>query len=567
MAGYDADVFGTPAGGGGYEADLFPKPKLQQVEAKPEPVTDFSYKFGLATPFGTIRTPLTVPSAIGKRLAQFGSGIADIGLGARQLLSSDKPQGLSDLVTGDTESKRLRREAADKRLTDAALNDDLLGKGLNIAGKVAPMMAAPQIAGAPLLSGAIAGGLSGALEPLAGDESRIARAAVGAGLGMAVPAAVQGVAKVLRPDEATRATAQKAAQYGIPVAPGDLTSNGLVKGVRSLFNDLPVIGAPGRALKDQQQAALNAAVGEQFGVQGAKRLTPDVVDAAKQRMGAEFDRLWGSNSLTVDAPLIQQIQKLQAVAADMPKAEGSELSSKINDFLSRMQPGQGGAPTISGEAANNFQQWLRQQAAGKQGFAQEAVSDLRKSILDAFGRSVSPADAAALTLNRSQYKAFKTVEPLLDKGAAAVAGRIEGNIPAALLPAAVQKSYSGLSSRTNAPPLADLAQVAGRFLVDRTPQTGGSARALAQNMGVMGGGMAGLYANPVGTAAGIGGALATNSLLNSGRAGAALLKSVPPVGLLSSPSLSRAAKEAGLLALERSPLAAMGLIPQLSALE
>lgn len=567
MAGYDADVFGSSPGPSAFDPDVFPRVKAETAAPTSQAPTTFPGNLEFATPFGNIRTPIPMPEAVNKRLAQLGSGFADWGLAARQMLASDKPS-LSSLVTGESQADKLRREADAKRAIDASLNSDLAGKVLNFAGKAAPSMAVPQIAGAPILSGVMAGAISGAFDPVGQGESRASKTALGAGLGGLIPGAVGLASRAVRPDQATAELARTAGQYGIPVAPADLSSNGLVRGLRSMTNDMPIIGMPGQALRAEQQSALNKAVGGTFGA-SAQKLTPDVIDAAKKRMGSEFDRIWSSNSLEVDGTLIQQLQRLQAVAADMPKSEGAAITAKIGDFLSKAQPNANGAPTVSGEAANYFQQWLRQQAAGKQGFQQESINELRKSVLDAFNRSVSPADAAALTLNRGQYKAFKTVEPLLDKGSSGMAGRIEGDIPAALLPGAVQQSYKGLSSQTTQPALADLAKVAGRFLVDRTPQTGGSSRALIQNSAI--GAAAGLggYANPLAAAGGLGGGLLLNSALNSGNLGASLVNKAAPAGLLSSPDASRAMKEAARLLAERSPLGLLSLVPgfSLSALE
>lgn len=413
-----------------------------------------------------------------------------------------------------------------------------------------------------MLSGVLAGTAAGAAEPVGTGESALANTVLGGALGAAIPGVVGGVRHLLKPNAATAASAQKAASLGIPVGAADLSSNAAVRAARSITNDIPIAGMSGQALRDAQQAGLNKAVGGAFGSPSAK-LMPDVVDAAKSRMGGEFDRLWKQNNLEVDSTVFRNLQDLRAAAADLPKAQAQRVISQIDDFWSRAQPGQNGAPVISGEVANNFQKWLRTQAKPNSALEHE-FSTMRKEIIGAFNRSISPDDAAALTLNRSQYKAFKTVEPLLDKGVVGTAGRAEGDIPASLLSEAVRKNYSGLSSQTDRPALADIAQVASRFMVDRVPQTGGSARAMLQNAGLLGisGGGLGLAAGlgaPAGVAIGGAGALGLNSLLNSQALAKSLLGGGASRNLLGPSSPALASKEALLLGLQRSPLALASL--------
>ena len=132
-------------------------------------------------------------------------------------------------------------------------------------------------------------------------------------------------------------------------------------------------------------------------------------------------------------------------------------------------------------------------ADSEKGLHQKILSDLRKATLSAFSRGLTPEDAAALTLNKQQYRAFKTVEPLLAKGEVGVAGREAGDVPAALLPGAVFQQYGTGASNT---PLGQAAQMGSRFVADRVAQTGGSPRAMIQNSALGGAFAAGALTNP-----------------------------------------------------------------------
>lgn len=344
---------------------------------------------------------------------------------------------------------------------------------------------------ARMTGGAVAGGGAAAL--VNPDEAG-AGAAIGTGLpvaGKVLSAAGKGIGGALRMGENSDLARTAINKYGIPVGLSDVTQSRVIKAARSIMNDAPITGGIGRRQIEGKQAAFNRAVGDTFGAAEAK-LTPEVLDAAKQRMGGEFDRIWNGNALQVDPAMVDKMMELRELSAKLPRNEGASLAAEVDDLFSKMVTGADGALTIPGEAANKFQSYLRRRADSSSGLKNE-LSDLRQSIIATFNKSVSPQDAEALTRNRGQYKAFKTVEPLLNAAETGVAGRMPGDVPAALLPQAVNRSYK----QAGGVPLAELSQIGSRFLVDRTAQTGGSARAAMQNgmIGAMLG--VGAMSNPV----------------------------------------------------------------------
>lgn len=346
----------------------------------------------------------------------------------------------------------------------------------------------------------------------------------------AVGKAGSGLAKAVTLNGPNKQLAQTAVNdFNIPLGVADVTDSKSIKALRSVLNDAPFSGGVGAAQREKVQQGFNRAVGGTFGAAETK-LTPSVIDSAKKRMGDEFDRIWNNNVLHVDGELFTRMTELQKQAAKLPKNEGASLTAEINDLFSKVQQGADGVPVIPGDVANKFQSYLRRRAEGSAGLRNE-LGDLRQNIISAFNRSVNPEDAAALTMNRQQYKAFKTVEPLLNAAEVGVAGRLPGDIPASLLPQAVAKSYKG----GGASDLGQLAQIGSRFIVDRTPQTGGSMRAAMQNTAlgaaVVGGGLS----NPLLAAAAIPIAAGTNGLLGSPMVSRMALKGggAPSQGLLS----------------------------------
>jgi hypothetical protein len=310
-------------------------------------------------------------------------------------------------------------------------------------------------------------------------------------------------------------------EYGIPLGVADISGSSTTKALRSILNDAPFTGGIGARQMEQTQRGFNRAVGKTFGAD-ADKLTPEVLDAAKGKMGKEFDRLWGRNNLVVDDMMIGKMSELDSIAAKLPKNEGQSLKAEINDILSKMADDGAGNLVINGDAANKFQSYLRRRADSSAGLKGE-LSDLRKTMLDAFKRSVSPEDAQALSANMGQYKSFKTVEPLLNKGEAGVAGRAAGDVPASLLPSALAQNYAKVAGS----PLADLSQIGSQFLVNRAPQTGGSARAAIQNSALGAGLMYGGMSNPLLATAVIPTAMGVNKYLGSPAVAQRYLSSTP----------------------------------------
>lgn len=301
----------------------------------------------------------------------------------------------------------------------------------------------------------------------------------GAIFGAALPAAVRGagmagqaIGSAIRPD-VNNPLVKKALEAKAPFGIADLSENAMVKGTRSFLADLPIIGRPANAAAKAKQEWFNRQVGKSFGAEFDK-LTPDVMDDASKRLGAEFNRLWGNNKLVLDSKFIDDVVRIQQDAAEKLNPEqATQVNKLIANLLQKQEKG-----AIPGNFANNWQSELRMVAESEKGLHQKLLGDLRKSALSAFSRGLTPEDAAALTMTKEQYRAFKTVEPLLAKGEVGVAGREMGDVPAALLPNAVFQQYGRGASNT---PLGEAAQMGSRFVADRVAQTGGSPRAFVQN--------------------------------------------------------------------------------------
>lgn len=436
--------------------------------------------------------------------------------------------------------------SAGKFATDLIVTAPVGGVLAKGARAIAPNLAATQL-GANLIRAVETSGAQGGNLATRSTGSALTGAASagvinpddvgnGALIGAAAPGAIKlagkaggALADLVRPSINASPLAKKAVdQYGIPLSVADVTDSRAVKAARSFLGDLPMIGRPAQALKDQQTKAFNKAVGSTFGA-ADESLTPQVMDAAKRRLGGEFDRIWNNNTLQVDGQMFQKLNDLHTLAGKLPKNEGQSLQAELQDLFGKMQQDQAGNVTVPGDVANKFQSYIRRRAESSNGLQNE-LGDLRQTIIGAFNRSVRPEDAAALTANRAQYKALKTVEPLLNSAEVGVAGRVAGDVPIALLPSAVNRSYSNPAGV----PLAELSSIGSRFLVDRTPQTGGSARAMIQNSALGTGLALSGWSNPLLAGGGLLAMGGASKALNSPVLARKLMNQAPqvPTGLL-----------------------------------
>lgn len=513
------------------------QPAMDYSKEKP---TDLSFQGNLrfATPFGTVDTKIPLPEIVNKRMAQFGSGLSDLGY------AFSNPKVVDE-----------------KRAIDAPLLDSGVGKGLRMMGKSAPAMALPNIGG-PVLGGMGVGAFMGATEPVGSGESRFSNTVTSSVLGGVVPGVVKGAQWLAKPNADTATLASSALNQGIPLGISDVSGNRFVKGLRSVLDDLPFVGGIGERANNAKQSGFDMANAKVIGEN--KPLTPEVMSSAKSRIGGELNKVWENNNLKLDGKYVQDLQRIQQEAASKLNPEQAATVNKhIQNLLAKSDNAE-----ISGGFANNWQSELRMAADGEKGLAQKILKDLRGSTLDAFNRGVAPADAAALKTAKTQYGAYKTLEPLMNKSEAGVAGRSPGQVPAALLPQRIVEQY-GSTSRS---PFGDLPQIGSQFIVNRTPQTGGSPRAAIQNMGIgslltggAGAGLGGLAAGGagagVGAAMGLGGGALIEKLLSSPDVTRSVLTPAIKRGLLDNPELTPAVLELLKKSASRFPVAAgMGLL-------
>jgi hypothetical protein len=448
-------------------------------------------------------------------------------------------------LQGNTFGERYQNSLAMQNGQDQQFQSDhpVISTGAQIAGGIGALGgAASAIPGAGTalgLSGnlatrTVAGGLSGAALGGAdaavrseGDPEAIKRGAeFGGAVGLVAPAAgaaLGGAVNKLFGGSVPERVAQLAQlardKYGVNVGPGQLSTNPTIKFLDSVVNRLPMSG--GTAAKEAQQQAFNSAVANSFG-ETAKEVTPEVIDAAKGRIGKVFD------SVAERTPAIKADGQFQDdILNTFKEAEQTLQSSEIEPLRKMMlgivQKYKEGGNSIDGET---YQALTRKGApldrlmnSNDPNIAYSA-GQIRDALDGTLERSAPPSALSDLRTARSQWKALKTVEPLAAKSAT-------GEISPALLMGQASKSY-GTATYGKGSDLVDLARIGQQFLKE-APSSGSGERILLHNallgggLGGAGGlGIAGLVMNPSAIPMA---ALATGAGLAGSRIGGALLRS------------------------------------------
>ncbi len=291
--------------------------------------------------------------------------------------------------------------------------------------------------------------------------------------------------------EETLKLGKRANELGIPLRAAQLSHSRSLQVIDSVLSKLPLSGAG--AIQEAQQQGFNQAVSRTFG-ENAARVNATTMDAAKKRLGSEFNRIAGQNKLQVDQQLFADLAEIEGRAKFLEPGQAQVINRHIDDILEKSPNG-----WMAGEAYQNKRSYLsKQKSAGAFG---HELSEIRAALDNAFQRSVHGEDAFALKGARAQWRNMRTVENLAEKAP-------DGNLSPALLMGEVRRAYPNFAY-SGAGDIGDLARIGQQFLKDKVQNSGTPERAAV--LGMLGGGIAGIPASVAGLLAG----RATGSVLNS----------------------------------------------------
>jgi hypothetical protein len=397
-----------------------------------------------------------------KFLAGAGKAYTDIGRGVGQLVGA-VPQGDID------EAKSL----------DAPLMNTGAGVAGNIVGNVAALAPAALVPGVNTLTGAgLVGGALGMAQPVATGESRALNTALGAGLGVAGQGVANAVGRAVRPVQSTlpkelAPLAAKAEAAGIPLTAAQKTGSRPLAITESVLENLPFTADKQLAAKQAQKTAFNRAALKTVG-ENADTATPDVLSAAKDRIGKTFEDLSARNVVGLDNDFVNALAK---VDASRTVFSSSKIEDSVEKALELASKGK-----ISGKEYQKIRSSLSK--ASSSAFSSDAelgqaLKEIRNAFDDAATRSISDADKKAWAEARKQWAALKVIE----KAAAPTsADAVAGNISPAKLATALNTADKNFKYGKGQKELGDIARIGRAFVAEQIPNSGTAQRTFYQDL-------------------------------------------------------------------------------------
>jgi hypothetical protein len=163
-----------------------------------------------------------------------------------------------------------------------------------------------------------------------------------------------------------------------------------------------------------QQAAFNHGVAGTIG-ENATKLTTDVMNAARTRIGAVFDNVGENTTIAADAPFMSGMQDVMTRAgAEIAESEMKPLQASYNDITSKIGP-DGTIPGSVYQSLTRDNTPLGRAMDNPDPNIAFFARQMRNVFDDAFQRSAPPEMQADLANARKQWAALKTLEPLAAK--------------------------------------------------------------------------------------------------------------------------------------------------------
>ncbi len=309
-------------------------------------------------------------------------------------------------------------------------------------------------------SAAIGGVLGGAAPVLGAGMNAFGRAVTGG----AIPA-----------DDAQ--LAQLAVQkYNIPLTAPQVSASPGFKIAGSTLNRLPFSGA--EASTQAQLSAWNRAV---IGIMGesADRATPDVMNAARTRIGSYYDAVAQNTNINIDPQFAQDIHTVLNNASQvLPKAEVEPLLGQAQNIIEKIDPS---TKTISGatyQALTNTNAPLDRLANAENPNLSFYADGLKKVLDSALERSAPPQMQQLLQTADRQWAAMRTIQPIVAKSPT-------GDISPALLAGRINAQTGNGMAFGYGGDLGELARIGQKFL--KEPGSSNTAERLSTMAGTIGG--------------------------------------------------------------------------------
>lgn len=267
--------------------------------------------------------------------------------------------------------------------------------------------------------------------------------------------------------------------YGINLRPSQImAADQRAQGVKQpaiAVQDSEMMKKSGTGFAANQSGQLQKftrALANTFG-EDADHITPDVAANAFSRIGGVFDDVGSRLGVTADAipGLNDRLNEIRGNAARLGLSDSQlkALDLHIQDIGNAADANDGAIPGPAYLNLTNSNSPLSQVANNDHTAFGDSAGDIKVALGDAVAQNADPADVQALKDARTQYRALKTVQPLINNSEGGVLNPL-------LLRNRVAQVFGNRFTTGDAGALGDLARI-GRIVGDSAADTNTAARA------------------------------------------------------------------------------------------
>ena len=378
------------------------------------------------------------------------------------------------LPTAEEAAAQRPEEIRKLREENAAITSTPAGAAGNIAGDIGQALLLP---GGTILKTTGAGATLGAAQPVGEGESRVMNAVGGGTAGALGQTAVNAIGRVAQPIVKNLSKqAEKGVQIlkdaGVPLDLAQETGSKVMSWAKRLTSDNPFTGGGSHAFEEAQNNAFTKAISKTMG-EDAERITPEVLQNAKTRLGDVYNNLFDRNGVRVTRDFQKSLTELKD-ASEKVMPEGQKgITNIVNDIMEKSKLNMG---HLDGKQYQAIKQQLAAMEA-QGGTAGHYAGELREKLFEGLSNTIkklgNKEDLELLKQTNKQYGNMKKIEDIALKDP-------DGHVSPA-------KLYNSLTTKAkrNAfyqddPHLAQLASAGKSVLTEKMPNSGTAARLAGQ---------------------------------------------------------------------------------------
>ena len=434
------------------------------------------------------------------------SSPAVIGQLAGKALSTVAPESgeaLYQMSTKQIKENRKVTEGLREANPIASTVGDVTGTLLNPINKLIPFGGPAQGMTSAIAKGIGQGAIASVLTTPVTDENKsyltekLMQAFTGGVAGGVAGGVIKGATSIAQPvanqlSKVGNEAVETLRKAGVPVDVAQATGSAFLTRMKNVLQDNPVTAGKEQAFIGEQRTAYNKAIAKTMG-EDATAITPDVISNAKNRLGDVYDNLFNKHGSKITGQVYKDLAALRDDAiATLPTNESAVVKGLVDDILNKASINRS---SLTGDQYQAFKRVL-DRMSGQNSNTSAFAQDMKEVLLSGLKNSIKdPKDIALLKTTNKQYGNMKKIEDVVLKNP-------EGNISPSLLSNSLATKGKRNAIYAEDSQLADLARAGKLILEPKTPNSGTTARILAQALpAALGGAAYGAYEGDLGSVA------------------------------------------------------------------